>query len=207
MRKMRFYRAARAIFGPVFRLIFRVRVNGLENVPAEGGILIASNHISMLDPILLGATIGRPIRFMAKSSLFRIPLLHGLLNLLGAFPINRGSADPASLRTAINSIKEGDAVGIYPQGTRYKKKDPRETETRSGAGLIVYRAGCGVLPVSIKTKGYNVVPFRRVYINIGKPLSHGEIAPSSPFKAEYGRSSEMIFSHILSLLDGGENDE
>lgn len=207
MHKMRFYRAARAIFGPLFRLIFRVRINGLEKVPAEGGILIASNHISMLDPILLGAAIGRPIRFMAKSSLFRIPLLHGLLKLLGAFPINRGSADPASLRTAINSIKEGDAVGIYPQGTRYKKKDPRETQTRSGAGLIVYRAGCGVLPVSIKTKNYNVIPFRRVYINIGEPIPHGAVAPSSPSKAEYERSSEAIFSHILALLGGGDTGE
>lgn len=207
MRKMRFYRAVRAIFGPVFRLIYRVRVTGLENIPAEGGVLIASNHISMLDPILLGAAIGRPIRFMAKSSLFRIPVLHGLLKLLGAFPINRGSADPTSLRTAINSIKEGDAVGIYPQGTRYKKKDPRETQTRSGAGLIVYRAGCDVIPVSIKTKNYNVIPFRKVYITVGKPLDHASVTPASPSKAEYGRSSEVIFSHILSLLDGGESDE
>ena len=90
-------------------------------------------------------------------------------------------------------------MGIFPQGTRCKKKDPHFTEARSGAGLIRNRSGCDVIPVSIKTKNYHILPFRRVYITIGKPVSFGQTAHG---KDDNKAVADGIFSLILKQLDG-----
>ncbi len=197
---MKFYTFCKKCLNGFFAFIFRIEVTGAENVPAEKSLLVCSNHISNWDPILIGVAFDRQIRFMAKKQLFKIPLLSSLVKSFGAFPVNRGSADPTALKTAIQLLKDGEAVGVFPQGTRYMGTDPKKSEIKNGAGMIAYRSGADVLPVAIKTKNYKILPFRKVHIIIGKPIENKDLGFESGAYSEYTKASEKIFMHVLELL-------
>lgn len=197
---MKFYTFCKKFLNSFFMALFKIEVIGAQNVPNDVPLLICSNHLSNWDPVLLGVAFDRQIRFMAKKELFKIPLLSSLIKLFGAFPVNRGTADPSSLKTAIKLLKDGECVGLFPQGKRYKKQDPKNTEIKNGAGMILYRSHADVLPVSIKTKNYSILPFRKVYITIGKPIAYDTLGFEHGTHAEYTKASEIIFEHILELL-------
>ena len=197
---MKVYAFLRKILKNVFIGMFRVEVTGAENIPEDKALLVCPNHLSNWDPIILGAVFDRQIRFMAKSSLFKIPVLNMLIKALGAFPVNRGTADPTALKTAINNLKNGDAVGLFPQGTRYSGTEPKDTEIKSGVGMVAYRSKADVLPVSIKTKNYKICIFRKVYINIGKVIPNEDLKLENGNQAEYTRATEYIFEKVLELL-------
>lgn len=197
---MKIYAFLRKILKNVFIGMFRVEVTGVENIPKDKALLVCPNHLSNWDPIILGAVFDRQIRFMAKSSLFKIPLLNLLIKALGAFPVNRGTADPTALKTAINNLKNGDAVGLFPQGTRYYGVDPKDTEIKSGVGMVAYRSKADVLPVSIKTKDYKMCIFRKVHINIGKVIPNEDLKIENGNQTEYTKATEYIFEKVLELL-------
>ncbi len=196
---MKFYSFIRKILKNFFIVLFRVEVNGIEKIP-EGALIVCPNHISNWDPIILGAVMDRQVRFMAKASLFKIPMLNLLIKTLGAFPVHRGAADPAAIKTAISHLKNGDAVGVFPQGKRYIGTEPDATEFKSGVGMIAYRSGADVLPVSVKSKNYRIIPFRKVYINIGDVIPNKELGIENGTRSEYENASEYIFKKILELL-------
>ncbi len=181
--------------------LFRVEIKGQENIPAENPLLVCPNHLSNWDPIILAAVCDRQFRFMAKASLFKIPLLNTLIKTLGVFPVRRGEADPTAIKTAISHLKNGDAVGIFPQGKRYIGIEPKNTGVKSGVGMIAYRSKADVLPVSIKTKGYRILPFRRVYINVGKVIKYEELGMINGTQAEYTKAAEYIFENITKLIE------
>jgi len=197
---MKLYKFLRKHLKRIFTWALRLEISGEENLPKDKAVIVCSNHISNWDPIVLAAVFERPVRFMAKASLFKIPLLNTLIRTLGAFPVNRGSADPASLKTAINTLKNGDAVGVFPQGTRCMNQEPSQTEIKSGVGMIAYRSGADVIPVSIKTKNYKMKLFRKVYVKVGKVIPNAELNISSSAKSEYESASRLIFDRILGLL-------
>ena len=196
---MKFYSFVRKVLRGLIIGMFRVEVKGEENIPKEGALLVCPNHISNWDPVVLGMVLERQIRFMAKSSLFKIPLLSGLIKLLGAFPVHRGSADPTALKTAISHLKNGDAVGMFPQGTRMIGVEPSTTEVKSGVGMVAYRSKADVLPISIKTKNYKMRIFRKVYLTVGEVIPNSELNIENGNQAEYTRASEYIFKKILEL--------
>ena len=197
---MKLYALFRLLFKKLFTFIFRIEVKGQENIPKTGAVLVCPNHISNWDPVLLAAVCDRQIRFMAKVSLFKIPLLGALLRALGAFPIKRGEADPQAIKTAIKCLKDGSAVGMFPQGKRYIGVEPAETAVKQGVGMIAYRACADVLPISIKTKKYRIIPFRKVYINIGRVIKYDEFGFENGTQAEYTKASEIVFEKILELI-------
>lgn len=196
---MKLYSFLKTCLGAFFTALFRIKIEGKENVPAEGAVLVCPNHISNWDPILLAAVSDRQIRFMAKSSLFKIPVVSSILKAVGAFPVNRGSADPSALKRAIANLRNGDAVGIFPQGTRYRGVHPVVSSVKSGVGMIAYRAKCDVLPVAIATKGYKTSIFKPVYIKIGKPISYGELGLEHGTAEEYNYAAKLIFDRVLEL--------
>ncbi len=197
---MKTYTILKGLLKGFFIWLFKVEVKGEENIPKEGALLVCPNHISNWDPIIIGAVSDRQIRFMAKASLFKIPLLNILIKALGVFPVHRGTADPTALKTAIGYLKNGDAVGMFPQGTRHIGEEPKGTEIKSGAGMIAYRSKADVLPVSIKTKGYRIMPFRKVSITFGEVIPYETLGFEKGNQAEYTKAAEIIFDKVLELI-------
>lgn len=114
------YWAIRAVVQPAIQLYFRLRRTGRAHIP-EGGVILASNHRSFLDPFVIGLCLRRPVYFVAKRELFQYRLVGRLLNALGAFPIERGASDQQSLATARAPLERGEAVVIFPEGTRVRQ--------------------------------------------------------------------------------------
>lgn len=199
----RFYRVCYAIFSRIVKLIFRIRVINPENEPDEGGFLICGNHIAASDPVILCYAFRKhQAMFMAKKELFKIPLLSGLIRMLGAFPIDRGGSDVGAIKRAVNMLGEGKCIGVFPQGHRYPGKDPRNTPTKNGAGFICARAHSDVVPVYIYRKNNTPRLFRRTYVIIGERIRYAELDGKMTAPNDYSSLTSEIFDRVCTL---GEN--
>lgn len=136
-----------SVVSPVFQGYLRGRVYGAEKVPQAGPLVVVSNHASDFDPPILSCCVRRPVAYMAKEELFRVPLLKQGIELYGAYPVKRGSADRSAIRAALNCLSEGWAIGLFLQGTR--TPDARITEPKLGAMMIAAKAQVPILPVSL----------------------------------------------------------
>jgi 1-acyl-sn-glycerol-3-phosphate acyltransferase len=142
------YHALRwSVIDPVLRKYFRGQIYGAENVPQEGPLLIVSNHASNYDPPIVSISVRRPVAYMAKKELFDIPILSQVIQLYGAYPVNRGSADRGAIRAALDCLDKNWAVGVFLQGTR--TKDGRITDPKRGAALLAAKAKVPLLPVCL----------------------------------------------------------
>ena len=176
-----------AFFWLLFHLLFRLRVSGVENVPA-GGAIIAPNHQSFFDIPLVAMVLalhGRRTYFMAKSELFRNSVFAWIIHNLLAFPVRRGAPDRMAIRYAIDRLKQGELVAIFPEGTRSKTGQLKEAE--AGLSLIAAKAGTPVVPVGIggtRLMFSKEQFFPQVRIRFGAPIvdpapesANGEKAP------------------------------
>ncbi len=135
------------LFTVFSRFFFPRTVIGLENIPARGSFIIACNHVSNLDPFIVGISLIRRVSFVAKEELFKKKFLGFVLAAWGAFPINRGSADFRALREALRRIKGGRPIVIFPEGTR--RVDNSTQEPEQGVGFIARKSGVPVIPAFI----------------------------------------------------------
>jgi 1-acyl-sn-glycerol-3-phosphate acyltransferase len=172
-----FYGFAKVVVNALARTFFRFRVVGGEHVPRTGGVIVAANHISNLDPPLLGIASPRPIAYMAKKELFAMPVLKQLLPPLHAFPVDRQAGGTAALRAALRLLKEGQAVGIFPEGGRNVTGTNAE---KAGAAFLAAASGLPVVPAAI-VGTRTLRPFGRVSVIFGEPMhvvrnrqSHGD---------------------------------
>lgn len=200
---MNFYTIARACLGGFFRFIYNIKIIGRENEPTDGAFMVCANHTSNRDVIVVGASFKRQVHFFAKAELFKIPILRHFIKALGAFPVDRqnASASLGPIKMTLSLLEEGKTVGIFPQGTRCPSVDPRETVIKNGVGMIEYHAKVKVVPVLIKTKKWKVVPFRRTYVIIGKPIEYGSFDFANGRGVEFAAASKKIFSSITDLID------
>ncbi|HYN91629.1 MAG TPA: 1-acyl-sn-glycerol-3-phosphate acyltransferase [Thermoleophilaceae bacterium] len=171
---------------------FRLRRLGTEHIP-DGGVILASNHRSFLDPFAIGCCLGRPIYFVAKRELFRNPLIGWLLNCLGAFPIRRGASDDESMDTALALLERGQAVVIFPEGTRIRTGSL--AQPKRGVGRLALQSGKPVVPIAVTNservrRGWRIKPVK-VHIRCGPPLTFPRVEDPSPFLA--GEVSERIW--------------
>ncbi len=168
----RMARFVRATAGRVALALFRVRFLGVENVPVSGAIL-AGNHVSYGDPVLLWCGAPRRVHFMAKSELWRTGWLGWALDRLWAFPVVRGTPDREAIQTATALLSAGELVGIFPEGTRNRDGS---AEAQQGVAFIAMRAGVPVVPVGIagtdeiRPAGSRRVRFPRIVIAFGEPI-------------------------------------
>jgi len=158
-----------------FRKLFRVRIINPENEPLDDenikSYVACINHSSNWDPILIGACMNRPLRYMAKSELFKVPVLKQIVKLFGAYPVKRDAADVSSIKTTIDILENGEVVGMYPQGRRAKGVHPENITPKHGVAMVAYKAKTGILPVTVISKGYKVRAFRKTIIVFGEYIS------------------------------------
>ena len=194
------YKRYYSYFAKIFKYLYNIKVVGYENIPEKDGFLVCSNHFSATDPIkICYAFKGHQVCYMAKKELFRIPVLSYLIRVLGAFPIDRSKADVGAIKHMMKLLTDGQNGGMFPQGTRHPKKDPRETVVKSGAGMITIRTQATVVPVFIDQKNFKHRAFRRSTVYIGKPITFEEFNYDSEAPGEKARISKQIFDAVCKV--------
>lgn len=179
--------------------LFHMKVTGADNWPAQGPALIASNHGSNFDPLLVGIAFPGIIRWMAKSELWKVPLLGRVINKLGAFPVRRGEADREAIREARRLLQQGAIIGMFPEGSR--QRGGRLGEPQPGAGMLALEPGITVTPVRIRGSEGIIrggLPRRpSISIAVGPPVDL-EIGDMSRGKA-YREATRRIMEAIAAL--------
>ncbi len=192
-----------SVVSPALYTYFQGRVYGADQVPNEGKLVVVSNHASVFDPPLLACAMRRPVAFMAKEELFQIPVLKQGMKLYGAYPVKRGASDRAALKSAMNSLNQGWATGVFLQGTR--SIDGKITDPKLGAALIAAMAKAPILPVSlwgtekILQKGSSLPHPVPITIRIGTVIP----APPSTNRADLETTTQECANVINELHSQG----
>lgn len=190
---MNLYTFARGLVKSILSPLYRIEVKGLEHFPKEGGVLLCTNHIDNLDPPVVGISAPRPVSFMAKEELFNVPVLGKILPDLRAFPVKRGMSDREALRKGLQVLKQGDVLGLFPEGTR--SKTGQIGKGLAGAGFFALRSDAYVVPCAI-IGPYK--PFRKLKVVFGAPIPMESIREER-LNAE--KTTEIIMEHIANLID------
>ena len=198
-----FYRWVVNCPGVIVRRCMRLHVYGAEKEKTEGPLIVCANHTAMLDVFSLTLTFKRQLRYLAKKELFKLPLFSQLISALGAFSVDRGANDVGAIKKTLSLLADGEAVGMFPQGTRYRGVDPAETPVKSGVGMMVYRSHADVQPVFIRVKNYKYRFLRRKDVIIGDPIHYEEFGFTNGGKEEYERAAKLVFDRILALRNEG----
>ncbi|MFD2168721.1 lysophospholipid acyltransferase family protein [Tumebacillus lipolyticus] len=189
------YRFFRALFRGFFKIFYRWQVIGRENIPQEGGLLVCANHISNLDPPLVGSAMERPLSFMAKDSLFKIPVFGAGIRSVGAFPVRRGAGDRGAIRASLELLSAGKALCLFPEGTRSKTGEVNKGQ--GGAAMLALRANAEVVPAAI-IGPYR--PFRPVKIVYGQPVDLSAYRGKKTNSEMIEKATEDIMNAIRQLL-------
>lgn len=200
MKRNKLLLVLKIVLYPFYRLLFWYSVTGRENIPKTGGVIFSSNHLSYLDPVLWIIVIRRRIRFMAKQELFKNPLLGWFLRRMDVFGVERGSGDMAAVKTAIRVVRNGEILGLYPEGTR--SKDGKPGRAKTGVALIAKAAKCDVVPAAVICRG-KLRPFKRIRLVVGKPVSYQEIIDRAPDNSRESlrAAADYIMEQITTLWE------
>lgn len=160
-----------ALMRPLFQLVMEMRVDGLENFPREGPVVLAANHVTNFDVFPMQFAVPRPIFFMGKAELFKNPLMDLVIRNLSGFPVNRGETDLWAMRHAAKVLAHGQTLGMFPEGTRSKGRGLKVAKT--GSARLAIEANCPILPMAIigSDQFFKRFPHRtRVQITLLSPL-------------------------------------
>ncbi len=204
------YEALHRVVPPAARALWRPRVEGLENVPATGGVILASNHLSFIDSVVIPVLVPRKVVFIAKSDYFTGPGLKGKVSKawfesLGMLPVDRDDAQAAlaSLDTALEVLGRGEAFGIYPEGTR--SRDGRLYRGRTGVAHLALTAGVPVVPVglrgteNIQPVGAKLPRLAKVTVRFGEPLDFSDRTGDRPAGRVRREVTDTIMARIAEL--------
>ncbi|QKY71614.1 1-acyl-sn-glycerol-3-phosphate acyltransferase [Lentibacillus sp. CBA3610] len=190
---MSLYKTAKSVVSLIFYPLYRIRVIGKENVPKSGPVIICSNHISNLDPPVVGITSPRDIYFMAKGELFEKPILGKLLSGIHAFPVKRGMKDRNALRKGLEILENGNTLGLFPEGTR--SKTGQLGDPLAGAGFFALRSNAAIVPCAI------IGPYKpgsKLTVIYGEPM---DIEAYRAAKTSAKETAAAIMTEIGNLIE------
>jgi 1-acyl-sn-glycerol-3-phosphate acyltransferase len=173
--------------------MYRIEILGKERMPQSGGVLLCSNHIDNFDPLVVGVTAPRPVSFMAKEELFKMPFLGNIVRKCNAFPVKRGMSDREALRKGLSVLKDGNVLGLFPEGTRSKTGELGKG--LAGAGFFALRSNAAVLPCAV------IGPYKtfgRLTVVYGNPINMDELRDR---KASAEEVTDIIMLEIRKLID------
>ncbi|MFD8999640.1 lysophospholipid acyltransferase family protein [Streptomyces sp. NPDC059582] len=209
---MFYYLLKYVVLGPLLRVLFRPRIEGLEHVPASGAAIVAGNHLSFADHFLMPAIIKRRITFLAKAEYFTGPGVKGRLiaaffRSAGQIPVDRSGKDAgqAAIREGLGVLRKGELLGIYPEGTR--SHDGRLYKGKVGVAVMALRAGVPIIPCAMigtfeaQPPGRVVPRIRPVAIRFGEPLDFSRYAGMENEKAVLRAVTDELMYAILSLSE------
>lgn len=190
------YIVCRGIGALLLKVLFRIKIEGRENIPKKGGFILASNHVSYIDPIAVGVASPRRVSFMAKEELFVRPLTSWFMGTLETFPVKRDSADLSAIKEAIRRLKKGQGLVLFPEGSR--RFDDGPGEPYPGIGFLAAKLNVPVIPVFIKgtdvalPRGAKFIKSARVSVFLGKQISIERGLPYQDIAREIMRSIRRL---------------
>lgn len=208
------YRAVTSVLRPVMQGLTKREWSGAEHIPATGGVIVAANHISHFDPLVLGHFVhdrGRSVRFLAKHSLFDVPLFGRLLTSAKQIPVRRGTRDAGTaLRFAEDAIRRGECLVIYPEGTITRDPDLWPMVGRNGVSRLALTTGCDVIPVAQwgahevlapYTKVPHLFPRKTMRVAAGPPIDLAEFREREPTPTIFKAATTRVMAAITGLLE------
>jgi 1-acyl-sn-glycerol-3-phosphate acyltransferase len=196
------YRAARVLLTMPLLGIYRFRAIGVDNVPAQGPVILAPNHFSFFDHFFIAALLRREVQFMAKSQLFRPPVLDFILSHGGSFPVRRGQRDDEAFITAHTILRHGGTVLMYAEGGRSRTK--RMGDPKPGLGRLVLESGAPVVPIAIHGSQYvreakrgRISP--KVTVQYGDPIAYEQVA--HPTRDQSQAVANEVFQSVKAMYE------
>lgn len=194
------YRVGQAVCRPIMKVFYRYKFINNNSIPHEGAYIIASNHMSFSDPVLLGLGQRRRLFFMAKKELFKNKFFAGLIRALGAFPVERGAGDGKAIKTGEDLIKEGNVMTIFIEGGRTKTGE--FMRPRSGCALVAQQMQVPVIPACITITGNPKHRFAKRVIHFGDPLTPQQLGltPDGD-RRQLKNATNMIMDEIKKMRE------
>ena len=196
------YHTGRRLTRIVFGLLCRPDITGVENIPKEGGYILASNHISNFDPPIVGSWVPREVSFLAKKELFPNKLAASLFYRLNCIPVKRGVIDRKAIEDSVAAIEDGRIVTIFPEGTRFI--DGELHPPKPGVGVVARKSGCAVIPAYLHGTNRLKDCIRgrvKMSINYGPPIPADWIKSVPDDKEGYIEIAEKIMAEIAKIRD------
>ena len=177
-----------------YRITFRIETINQDNVPTDEPIILCANHLNIFDAIGIVMFTKKPIRFIAKYEVFENKFANHILHLFDAIPIKRGKRDLESMKICLKALKDGESLGLFPEGTR--KGLAKGAKVQNGAAYMAMKTKTKLVPVGIQG---SFKPFTKVILNYGKPLDFSKYEEELPEKDKMEKATKEIMDNIIML--------
>lgn len=190
----------RAIIKVIFKfitiIIYRPKVIGKENIPKEGNVILCANHVHFWDSVVIIVMLKRKVNVLAKEELFKTGFVRFFAKIIGVYPVKRGTADMGAVKTALKLMEEKEVLLIFPEGTRNglaKGKKPKK-----GAVMIAATSESPIIPIGVQG---SFKPFRKVTLNIGKPIDYSQYKDKTNDKEKMDQLTKELMDEVVKLRD------
>ena len=184
----------------LYKIFYDFHIEGIENIPQDRPVVLASNHRSYADPVILTMPMKLPVSYMAKEELFHNKLFGWFIRKLGAFPVTRGAGDMSVIDDSINILRSGRNLVIFPEGTR--SKDGKVGKGKTGVAMIAAKSGADVVPCGIVFEGEKLHFRSKLTLKFGKPIKAEELAVEGSSPRELKEVKKRIMGAITELVEG-----